>query len=130
MLNTECYRSRPFMVGLFLLLLATSLGALEIHGEFQVGRAVEEPLAFTYLRLELPVSLVTLYGSWRTWSEVEIPEAYPFRDIYEIGVEVAWRDLFFDLNHFCNHGVFSDETGWRSQKWGEVITTVSAGVRW
>lgn len=115
---------------LIFLLLSSPLIAMDLHGEFQVGRDLSEPLAFTYLRLELPLSLVTLYGSWRTWFEFDLPKAYPFRDIYEVGVEVIWRDLFFDLNHFCNHGVFSDETDWRNQKWGEAITTVSVGVRW
>jgi len=117
-------------MALIFLLLSSPLTAMDVHGEFRVGRDLQEPLAFTYLRLEVPVSLFTAYGSWHTWFEFDLPEAYPFRDIYEVGVRLDWRNLFLDVNHFCNHGVFSDETDWRNQKWVEVITTVSVGVRW
>lgn len=40
---------------LLLLLITTPLGALETHGEFQVGHDTETPNAFTYVRLNLVV---------------------------------------------------------------------------
>ncbi len=117
---------------LLFLLLSFPLGALEIHGEFQVGHDTESPLAFTYILLEVIQAPVTLYGSWRTWFEFDMPSGYPFRDIYTVGAELTWGNVFFDVNHFCNHAVYSPALAerWQSNVWGETITTVSIGVRW
>ena len=117
---------------LLFLLVSARLFPVDIHGEFQVGSSVEEPVAFTYIRLEVIQSPVTLYGSWRTWFELDLPSGYPFRDIYEAGLRIDWSNLFLDVNHFCNHPVWSqgDYSEWLNNKWGETITTISVGVRW
>ncbi len=114
------------------LLLSMPLGALETHGEFRVGRDVESPLAFTYILIEVTQAPVTLYGSWRTWFEFDPPSGYPFRDIYTVGAEIVRGIVFFNIEHFCNHPVYSPalEDRWQSNIWGETITTISIGVRW
>ncbi len=116
------------------LLLSMPLGALETHGEFRVGSDVSSANSFTYVLLEFVQGPVTLYGSWRTWFEFDLDYAsgYPFRDIYTVGVRLDWRNLFLDVNHFCNHPVYSPalEDRWQSNVWGETMTTISVGVRW
>lgn len=123
------------MKWVFFLMLSMPLGALETHGEFRVGHDTESPNAFAYVRLEITQAPITLYGSWRTWFEYDLVPpltGHPFRDIYEVGARLDWRNLFFDVNHFCNHAVYSAALAdqWRSNVWGEAITTISAGVRW
>ncbi len=115
-----------------LLLLTSPLGALETHGEFRVGHDVDSLNAFTYVRIELVQAPMTLYGSWRTWFEFDFPTGHPFRDIYTVGLRLDWRNLFLDVNHFCNHPVYSVALAdrWQSNVWSEAITTVSIGVRW
>lgn len=113
-----------------LLLTAAPLGAFEVHGEFQAGHDIESQLSYTYIRLELVEAPIMLYGGWRTWFEFDLASGYPFRDIYEVGARFSWRNLFLDINSFCNHPVLYQEAGWRSNIWGENITTVSVGIRW
>lgn len=116
---------------IILFLLATvSTGALEVHGEFQIGRDVKRPLAFAYVRLEFTQVPATIYGGWRTWFEPDFPWGDPFRDIYDAGLRLDWRGFFVDLNHFCNHPVLSVYDDWLSNVWGEKKTTVSVGMRW
>ncbi len=117
---------------LILLLTAAPVVALETHGQFQAGRSVEDSTAFTYLQIEIVQSIVTLYGGIRTWFWLDLPAARPFRNIYDIGARLSIGSLFLDLNHFCNHPVWSEmeRYEWYSQKWGETITTISVGVRW
>ena len=117
---------------LLFLLITAPLVALETHGEFRAGHDVESPTAFTYIRLEVVQAPITLYGSWRTWFEFDPPTGNPFRDIYTVSAEIAWGDLFLDLNHFCNHPVLSRALvrQWNSNVWEESITTISVGVRW
>ena len=114
------------------LLISAPLTAIETHGEFRVGHDADSANAFTYVRLELVQAPVTLYGSWRTWFEFDPPTGHPFRDIYTVGAEIAWSNLFLDVNHFCNHPVwsFALKDRWQSNVWSEAITTVSVGVRW
>lgn len=117
---------------LVLLLAASPLMAIDVHGEFQAGHSVEDTAAFTDIRLELVQASVTLYGGIRTWYWLDLPGGRPFRNIYDIGARLSWDVLFLDVNHFCNHPVFSEmpRYEWLNQKWGETITTVSVGVRW
>jgi len=112
---------------MLLLILPTMLYAVDVGGEFKVGHDLDD-LAFTFIQLEITQLPVTLYGSWRTWFEVDDMAGYPFRDIYTVGIEVVWDNLFIDVSHFCNHPVVSRT--WRDSTWGEVMTTVSVGVRW
>lgn len=114
------------------LLIAVSVSALDVHGEFRAGRSTRNPTAFSYVRLEFVQVPVTLYGGWRTWFMLRPPSGYPFRDIYDAGLRFDWRNLFVDMNHFCNHAVWSPalEEKWLSNVWGETITTISVGVRW
>ncbi len=116
-----------------LFLVVAPLGALETHGEFRAGHDVEKTsVAFTLIRLEVTQAPVTLYGSVRTWFWFDFPGGRPFRNIYDVGARVDWKNLFLDVNHFCNHPVYSEmkRYEWLNNIWGETITTVSIGVRW
>lgn len=115
-----------------LLFCCASTFAIEPHGEFHVGVEPESNNAYTYVLLEFVQGPVMLYGSWRTWFEFNFPSAYPFRDIYTVGARVNWNNVFLDIQHFCNHPVWSrqERKEWLNNKWSETITTVSVGVRW
>ncbi len=117
---------------LILLLSCTFCYSLDIHGEFQVGHDVESPNAFAYVYLEVTQTPAMLYGSWRTWFELESLWGTPFRDIYELGLQLSWRSLFVDLNHFCNHPVWSrsNQSSWLDNRWGQAITVLSIGMKW
>ena len=115
---------------LLLFLIAAPLGALEVHGEFQAGYSPQDELSFTEIRLEFVQGPVTLYGGWQTWFDLDLPRAIPYRDIYDVGARIDWRDLFLDINHACDHPVWSGQKDWLSQKWVDVTTTISLGVRW
>lgn len=116
--------------GIILLLLVTPLNALEIHGEFRVGSSLDEQAA-TKIRIDLVQAPVTLYGGWMTEFIVAPPWGYPLSDTYEVGVRLDWSRWFLDVNHFCEHAVWSEQKDWGSlQKQNRDQTTVSIGVRW
>ena len=116
---------------LLLALIVAPLGALEPHGEFRVGHVGKTSAAFTYVYLEFAQGPVTLYGSWRTQFEVDPPWGYPFSDTYEVGARLDWRGWFLDINHFCEHAVWSGQEDWGSLKGRNIDqTTISVGVRW
>ncbi len=111
--------------------LSTAANAIEVHGEFHAGYSPQKELSFTEIRIEfVMLSVVTLYGGWQTWFDLDLPRAIPYRDIYDVGARIDWRDLFLDINHACDHPVWSGQQDWLSQKWVDVTTTISLGVRW
>ncbi len=120
---------------LILLVCATSLFA-EIHGEIKAGTAIEIDAGFTEITIqydfEFDKSILILYGSWLTWFQFtdKLILFAPFQDIYSVGAEYKIGNMFFGVNHFCNHPVYSGYGILEDLKRGENLTTISAGITW
>lgn len=92
------------------------------------------------------------YAGIRTWMiREEIKSCQPFRSIYTIGYKISYEKFYIDIQHYCNHAVYTDameeywteknsfsnfqvtETPanqyWLSNKWGETVTTVAIGFK-
>jgi len=120
---------------LILLFCALSLCA-DIHGEIKLGAAVEIQAGYTEILIqydfEFEKSILTFYGSWLTWfqfTEAIIVFA-PFQDIYSVGAEYRINNMYFGIDHFCNHPVYSGYGILEDLRRGENLTTVSAGITW
>ena len=117
------------------MLCAISLFA-DIHGEIKAGKALEIEAGFTEITVqydfEFDKSQLILFGSWLTWFQFtdHIILFAPFQDIYSVGVEYKISNMFFSIEHFCNHPVYSGYGTLEDLKRGENLTTIEAGVRW
>ncbi len=117
------------------MLCAISLFA-DIHGEVKVGKALEIDAGFTEITIQYDVdfgkSELILFGSWLTWFQFtdHIILFAPFQDIYSVGMEYKIFNIFFSIDHFCNHPVYSGYGELEDLKRGENLTTISAGITW
>ena len=92
----------------------------------------------TSIRFGLPVQIkgftIRPYGSWETWAAWGTgKQVTPFRDTYGLGVDLEWKGVYIDLNHYCSHRVMSDK-GYENkyqtpQVWDQNLTTISIGYR-
>ncbi len=120
---------------LILLFCAITLFA-DIHGEVKAGKALEIDAGFTEITIqydfEFDKSILTFSGSWLTWFQFtdKIILFAPFQDIYSVGAEYKINNMFFNINHFCNHPVYSGYGILEDLKRGENLTTISAGIKW
>ena len=108
----------------------------DIHGEIKTGIAINKEVGFTEIIIqydfEFDKSILNIYGGWLTWFQFReklIPFA-PYQDIYSIGIEYRINDMFFDINRFCNHPVYSGYGRLEDLKRSESLTTISAGITW
>ena len=117
------------------MLCAISLFA-DIHGEVKAGKALEIDAGFTEITVqydfEFDKSRLILFGSWLTWFQFTdyIIFFAPFQDIYLAGIEYKISNMFFSVEHFCNHPVYSGYGELEDLKRGESLTTISAGITW
>ena len=78
--------------------------------------------------------IVKPYGSWETWAAWGTgKQGTPFRDTYGFGVDLEWKGVYIDLNHYCSHQVMSDK-GYENKYqtppvWDQKLTTISIGYR-
>ncbi len=120
---------------LILMFCSLSLFA-DIHGEVKAGKALEIDAGFTEITIEYDFdfgkSELILFGSWLTWFQFtdHIILFAPFQDIYSVGAEYKISNVFFSIEHFCNHPVYSGYGTLEDLKRGENLTTIEAGVRW
>ena len=120
---------------LILLFCAIFLYA-DIHGEIEAGKALEIDAGFTEITIqydfEFDKSELILSGSWLTWFQFTdyIIAFAPFQDIYSVGIEYKISNMFFSIDRFCNHPVYSGYGVLEDLKRGENLTTISAGITW
>ena len=56
---------------------------------------------------------ITPYGNTKTWfvqKGGDIVRGQPFLDVYSIGTQVRFKNVFFDTDHFCSHTVITDDS--------------------
>ena len=70
--------------------------------------ALNGGLLFSYYNFYLSDFIIYPYGNQMTWFEFYDKKGNPFRDIYTIGIDTKYKDLTFNLSHFCSHFVRSD----------------------
>jgi len=74
-----------------------------------------------------------IYGNWRTIVISRAihgtPGFFPFRDIYGAGLQTMFNGIFINLEHFCNHPVYSGEPTnvAMHNRYVETMTTFSVG---
>ena len=132
------------LILIFLLLSSPAWATkVTISGELELGSDVKSYDAFIDVNLGLNVywKMIKNYTyigntAWMVmdWGK---PSAYPFRNIYYYGNRFSVAGAFVDVRHFCNHAVKStalhvdaygyENKEWRSNFWGETITTISIG---
>lgn len=114
-----------------------------ISGELELGSDVKSYDAFLDVNLGLNVYWKMIknytYVGNTAWMVMDWgkPSAYPFRNIYYYGNRFSVAGAFIDVKHWCNHAVKSnalhvdaygyENKEWRSNFWGETITTISIG---
>lgn len=134
---------------LLILALSGSAYALKItvSGEVELGTDVES--YNTFLDVDLGFNFYfwkchnyTYVGS-RTWfvADWQGLSGYPYREIYYYGNRFYVAGFFIDVQHFCNHPVYSTSIhskevswnnpndDWWSNVWGDTITTISIGYK-
>ena len=120
----------------FMLFAAKKIYPAELHGDFKFGKTLENEWAVAELQLELHHSIWrfdnVLYGGWETWMIYSF-RSKPFKDIYSIGYRVGYNRFYAEIEHFCNHPVYStyNASWWEAnRRSGNALTTVSIGVKW
>ena len=120
---------------LILLLCAMRIFS-DIHGEVKVGKAIEIDAGFAEITIQYDFAFdnseLILFGSWLTWFQFTdyVILFAPFQDIYSAGVEYKISNMFFSIEHFCNHPVYSGYGVLEDLKRGENLTTIEAGITW
>ena len=129
-------KAKMLIIMLLVILLPVSLYA-EIHGRFEVGNVIENEWAYAEIELQWWVGKGSLknelYGGWQTWFVPHDLCGAPFKDVYFLGNRIHLRKFYFEIEHFCNHPVYSY---YNRYWWTENVsnrgdlTTVSIGVKW
>jgi len=120
---------------IILCLLAMPLYA-EIHGFFEAGYAIGEGEDAVFTEIELQwwrgggFVRNELYGGIETWA---INIQHPFKALYTIGDRVHFGNFYLQIEHGCNHAVYSpyNKDWWHKNLYttGD-LTTFSAGIKW
>ena len=126
-----------FFVIFFMVFAITSLYPAEIHGFFRFGKTLENDWAVAELEMSFDHNIWrfenSLYGGWETWMVYGGKSSYPFKDIYHVGYRAVYKPIYVEIEHFCNHPVYSTYNAdwWNvNQRSGNALTTVSIGVEW
>lgn len=115
----------------------------EIHGSFEIGKDLthEENQGFIKFDLQYDFDVWALnimpYGSTTSWFFLDDyfkkwPELGLFRNIYEFGLRLTIEPFYADLNHYCNHAVYTsyNQDNWLDMRWQDSLTTLSIGIEW
>ena len=127
---------KRLIIILILMFLPISAFA-EIHGFFEMGKTVENEWAKAEMELQYHFDIWKfhnqIYGGWETWFIFNELIGSPFRDIYHLGYKIEYKKLYAEIEHFCNHPVYSSyNIGWwyDNIKGQGRLTTISVGVNW
>ena len=122
---------------IFLIVTVYEGEAAELHGYFEFGKTLETTEAVAKLELQLHHDVWffhnEVYGGWETWMKFGGLSDYPYKDIYFIGDRIRYKPFYIEIEHFCNHPVYSkyNHEWWRkNERSGNALTTVSIGVEW
>jgi len=133
--------SKMIFISLFLL---TSKSLFSQSIDIAYGRVFDYPKMFTIdCKVGLPILihkqvLVTPYGGWKTWAMWDKNTGNPFRDTYQIGMKIEYKNIYVDFNHYCTHdvvgdyvnGVPVDNDKWiHGKQWDQHMTTISFGYK-
>ena len=109
----------------------------ELHGYFEFGKTLETTEAVAKFELQLHSDIWRfhneLYGGTEVWMKYGGISSYPFKDIYFLGDRIRFEPFYIEIEHFCNHPVYSkyNHEWWIRNKYsGNTLTTVSIGVYW
>jgi len=109
----------------------------EIHGHFEIGKTIENEWAKTEIELQwwIGKGIIKneLYGGWQTWFIPHNLRGAPFKDVYFLGDRIHFRNFYLELEHFCNHPVYSyyNRSWWNDNISNKgSLTTVSIGIKW
>ncbi len=96
-----------FIIIIFLCLPYTSKG--ELHGKVELGYVPEIEGFESILNVEyIPWSFVSIYGGIATLMKFNGHWRFgPYRNTYLIGLQLRYKNLYFDMRHACTHGVIS-----------------------
>jgi len=125
-----------------LLLFISSLCFSEIHGSFEIGKDLVHEENQGYIKIDLQYDIdiwkfeIMPYGSWTSW--VFLDDIFKeqqlglFRDVYEFGLKLTLEPFYVDLNHYCNHAVYTtySQKNWLDMRWQDAMTTLSVGIEW
>ena len=104
---------RILITGIFLLSVCTGAEA-QFFGSGEFGYSPEAQGFYTLLELgyeiELQPVVMSLYGGIETlMAKGHFAFFYPYRDIYKVGGTVAYRHLYFKVEHKCIHAVHASD---------------------
>jgi len=121
---------------LLLILVPISLYA-EICGHFVVGNVIENEWAYAEIEIQWWIGKGSLknelYGGWQTWFIPHDLRGTPFKDVYFLGDRIYFKNFYIELEHFCNHPVYSyyNRSWWNNNISNRgSLTTISIGVEW
>ena len=126
---------KRFLIVIVFFMITAMLFA-DIHGEVKAGKAIEQDIIFAEITIEYDFefekSILSLYASWLSWFQCTDQFMFfaPYQIIYSVGTEYGINNMFIDVNHFCNHPVYSGYGILEDLKRGENLTTISAGIKW
>ena len=109
----------------------------ELHGYFKFGKTLETTEAVAKFELQLHSDIWRfhneLYGGTEVWMKLHNIHGEPFKDIYFIGDRIRYEPFYIEIEHYCNHPVYSsyNHEWWiENRKSKNGLTTVSIGVQW
>lgn len=98
------------MKTIILLLFPTILFA-ETTGHIEIGKDILNNNTYTEMQIGYNFYLNDIvlypYGNSMTWFTIYNYSGQPYRDIYTIGIDTKYKDIIFNLSHFCSHKVNS-----------------------
>ena len=124
-------------------LFISSLAFAEMHGALEIGKDLTHEENQGYIKIDLQYDLdiwalnIMPYGSFTSW--VFLNDYFKtgfefglFRNIYEFGIRLSVEPFYADLNHYCNHAVYTtyNKDNWLDMRWQDSLTTLSIGIEW
>ena len=122
-------------IAVFILLFVPAISFAEFHGFMEIGKSFDTELAKAEIELQWWIGKNNwkneLYGGWESWFLWKDWRGWPFLDRYKIGNRIHYRNIYIELEHYCNHSVHSYYSeGVRNKNDSEDLTTLSFGVTW
>lgn len=121
----------------FMLFAVKKIYPAELHGQVEMGKTLENDWAVMNVQLELHHSIWIFdnvyFGGWETWVIRNGIFNSPFKDIYNTGYRIGYKNFYVEIEHYCNHPVYSSYNAewWNvNRRSGNSLSTVSIGVKW
>lgn len=128
----ELKRKWIYLISILLILFIPYIISADVHGKVEFGYVSEIEGFESIIEIEYrPLDFISIYGGINTLMIYGGDLRFrPYQDIYSIGLQLIYKQLYFDMRHSCTHQVISGTERSHDKRQTGNKTKYSIGIIW